>query len=196
MGADIVVHSSTKYLNGHSDVIGGVIVTDDPALDEQLKFLQNALGAVPGPMGAWLVLRGVKTLALRMERHTANAARIAGWLEAHPAIERVLYPGLPSHPQHELACRQMSGFGGMISAVVHGGLPAARSVLQKTKLFALAESLGGVESLIEHPALMTHASVPADVRERLGIGDGLIRLSVGIEHVDDLIGDLEAALTG
>jgi cystathionine gamma-lyase len=195
LGADIVVHSSTKYLNGHSDVIGGVIVTDDPALAEPLSFLQNALGAVPGPMDAWLVLRGVKTLAVRMERHAANAARVAAWLEAHPAIERVIYPGLPSHPQHELAQRQMSGFGGMISAVVRGGLPAARAVLGKTNLFALAESLGGVESLIEHPAIMTHASVPADVREQLGISDGLIRLSVGIEHVEDLIADLEQALT-
>jgi cystathionine gamma-lyase len=146
-------------------------------------------------MDAWLVLRGVKTLAVRMERHAANAARVAAWLEAHPAIERVIYPGLPSHPQHELAQRQMSGFGGMISAVVRGGLPAARAVLGKTNLFALAESLGGVESLIEHPAIMTHASVPADVREQLGISDGLIRLSVGIEHVEDLIADLEQALT-
>jgi cystathionine gamma-lyase len=196
LGADIVVHSSTKYLNGHSDVIGGVIVTDDPELAESLYYLQNAIGAVPGPMDAWLVLRGVKTLVLRMERHAENAARVATWLEAHPAIERVIYPGLPSHPQHELAARQMSGFGGMISAVVKGGLPAARSVLSKTKLFALAESLGGVESLIEHPALMTHASVPADIRARLGISDGLIRLSVGIEHLDDLIADLDQALAG
>jgi cystathionine gamma-lyase len=194
LGADIVVHSTTKYLNGHSDVIGGVIVTDDPQLSEPLYFLQNAIGAVPGPMDAWLVLRGIKTLALRMERHAANAARVAAWLEAHPAVERVIYPGLPSHPQHALAQRQMSGFGGMISAIVRGGLPAARAVLSKTKLFALAESLGGVESLIEHPALMTHASVPADIRQRLGISDGLIRLSVGIEHIDDLIADLEQAL--
>jgi cystathionine gamma-lyase len=145
-------------------------------------------------MDAWLVLRGVKTLALRMERHAANAARVAAWLEAHPAIKRVIYPGLPSHPQHELARCQMTGFGGMISADVRGGLPAARAVLGKTKLFALAESLGGVESLIEHPALMTHASVPPDIRERLGISDGLIRLSVGIEHLDDLLADLDQAL--
>jgi cystathionine gamma-lyase len=194
LGADLVVHSTTKYLNGHSDVIGGAVVTDDSELAEQLRFLQNALGSVPGPMDAWLVLRGIKTLALRMERHAANAARVAAWLEAHPVIERVIYPGLPSHPQHELARRQMSGFGGMISAVVRGGLPAARAFLSRVRLFSLAESLGGVESLIEHPALMTHASVPAEVREQLGISDGLVRLSVGIEHADDLIADLEQAL--
>ncbi|MCA9539597.1 MAG: aminotransferase class I/II-fold pyridoxal phosphate-dependent enzyme [Myxococcales bacterium] len=196
LGADVVVHSCTKYLNGHSDVVMGVIMTRDQAAFERLKFLQKSVGAVPGPLDCFLVLRSTKTLAVRMERHQQNALQIARWLEAHSKIERVLYPGLESHPQHALAKKQMSGFGGMISAVVKGGLPAAEAMLKRTHIFRLAESLGGVESLIEHPGLMTHASVPADVRAELGISDGLIRLSVGIEHVDDQIADLEQALAG
>lgn len=194
LGADVIVHSTTKYLNGHSDVVGGVIITSDDAMAEELAYLQNAVGAVPGPMDCFLTLRGLKTLHVRMARHEENATRIAGWLAGHPAIEGVVYPGLESHPQHELAARQMSGFGGMITAYVAGDLPRARRVLERTKLFALAESLGGVESLIEHPAIMTHASVPAATRAELGISDGLIRLSVGIEDCDDLLADLEYAL--
>jgi len=194
LGADIVVHSTTKYLNGHSDVVGGAIVVDDPALHAQLAYLQNAVGAVPGPLDCFLTLRGLKTLHVRMARHSDNALRIARTLEAHPAVERVLYPGLPSHPQHALAASQMGGFGGMITLVLRGGLEAAKAMLSRTRLFACAESLGGVESLIEHPAIMTHASVPAAHREALGIGDGLVRLSVGIEDVDDLERDLLAAL--
>ncbi|HJW02367.1 MAG TPA: PLP-dependent aspartate aminotransferase family protein [Azospira sp.] len=193
-GFDIVVHSATKYLNGHSDVIAGVAVTANPELAERLGFLQNAAGAVLGPFDAFLALRGLKTLALRMERHCANAEAIARWLEQHPAIEKVHYPGLESHPQHALAQRQMKGFGGMVSAVVKGGLPAAKKLLEHTKIFALAESLGGVESLIELPALMTHASVPAEQRRALGIDDGLVRLSVGVEDLDDLLADLAQAL--
>ncbi len=193
-GFDIVVHSATKYLNGHSDVIAGVAVTARADLAERLAFLQNAAGAVLGPFDAFLALRGLKTLALRMERHCANAEAIARWLEQHPAIEKVHYPGLASHPQHELAKRQMRGFGGMVSAVVKGGLPAAKKLLEHTKIFVLAESLGGVESLIELPALMTHASVPPEQRRRIGIDDGLVRLSVGVEDVEDLLADLEQAL--
>ena len=201
-GFDIVVHSATKYLNGHSDVIAGVAVTTTPELAERLAFLQNAAGAVLGPFDAFLALRGLKTLALRMERHCANALAIARWLEQHPAIEKVHYPGLESHPQHELAQRQMKGepgaksggYGGMVSAVVKGGLPAAKKLLENTQIFALAESLGGVESLIELPALMTHASVPAEQRRALGIDDGLVRLSVGVEDLDDLLADLAQAL--
>ncbi len=191
LGADIVVHSTTKYLGGHSDVVGGAVVTTDAEVYERLKFLQNAVGAVPGPMDCWLVLRGVKTLSLRMERHCANARRIAAMLAEHPAVERVLYPGLPTHPGHEVARRQMRDFGGMISFIVKGGLEAAKRVVTRTKLFALAESLGGVESLIELPALMTHASV-ADSPLRVEVG--LIRLSVGIEDGEDLLDDLRQAL--
>jgi cystathionine gamma-lyase len=192
-GADVVVHSTTKFLNGHSDVIGGALVTNDKALAARLYFLQNAIGAVPAPFDSWLVLRGIKTLALRMKAHEANAMKIAAFLEKHPALEKVIYPGLPSHPQHKLAKKQMSGFGGMISVVVKGGLQSALKFLQSTKLFSLAESLGGVESLIEHPVIMTHASVPKEIREKLGIVDGLVRLSVGIESAEDLIEDLKQA---
>jgi cystathionine gamma-lyase len=195
LGCDIVVHSTTKYINGHSDVIGGAAVVRSPELKEKLAFLQNAVGGVPSPFDAFLTLRGIKTLAVRMERHCANASRIASYLEQHPKISRVFYPGLPSHPQHALAQRQMNGrYGGMVTAVIKGGLPASRRFLERCKLFTLAESLGGVESLIEHPAIMTHASLPEDVRAGLGIDDGLIRLSVGIENVDDLLAELEEAL--
>jgi cystathionine gamma-lyase len=195
LGCDIVVHSTTKYINGHSDVIGGAAVVRSPELKEKLAFLQNAVGGVPSPFDAFLTLRGIKTLAVRMERHCANASRIASYLEQHPKISRVLYPGLPSHPQHALAQRQMNGrYGGMVTAVIKGGLPASRRFLERCKLFTLAESLGGVESLIEHPAIMTHASLPEDVRAGLGIDDGLVRLSVGIENVDDLLAELEEAL--
>jgi cystathionine beta-lyase/cystathionine gamma-synthase len=194
-GIDMVVHSATKYLNGHSDVVAGVaVVGESPDLTEQMRFLQNAVGGVAGPFDSYMALRGLKTLGLRMERHCASAARIAEWLEGHPAIERVHYPGLPSHPQHALAKKQMHGFGGMVSAVVRGGLEPTKRFLENCEIFALAESLGGVESLIEHPAIMTHASVPPEIRAELGIDDGLVRLSVGIEDVDDLIADLDAAL--
>jgi cystathionine gamma-lyase len=198
LGFDIVMHSATKYLNGHSDVVAGVAVVGDNAeVADQMKFLQNAVGAVLGPFDSFLALRGVKTLALRMQRACDSALEIAQWLEKHPAIERVIYPGLASHPQHDLAKRQMTGgFGGIISADVKGGLAPARRMLERTRLFTLAESLGGVESLIEHPAIMTHASIPADQRAALGISDGLIRLSVGIESCRDLISDLDAALSG
>jgi cystathionine gamma-lyase len=198
LGFDIVMHSATKYLNGHSDVVAGVAVVGDNAeVADKMKFLQNAVGAVLGPFDSFLALRGVKTLALRMQRACDSALEIARWLEAHPAIDRVIYPGLESHPQHDLAKRQMtSGFGGIISADVKGGLAPARRMLERTQLFTLAESLGGVESLIEHPAIMTHASIPADQRAALGISDGLIRLSVGIESTRDLISDLDAALSG
>jgi cystathionine gamma-lyase len=198
LGFDVVMHSATKYLNGHSDVVAGVaVVGDNTALADQMKFLQNAVGAVLGPFDSFLALRGVKTLALRMQRACDSALEIARWLEQHPAIERVIYPGLESHPQHDLAKRQMTGgFGGIISADVKGGLAPARKMLERTRLFTLAESLGGVESLIEHPAIMTHASIPADQRAALGISDGLIRLSVGIESCRDLISDLDAALSG
>lgn len=198
LGFDVVMHSATKYLNGHSDVVAGVaVVGDNVELAEQLKFLQNAVGGVLGPFDSFLALRGVKTLALRMQRACDSALEIARFLERHAAIERVIYPGLESHPQHDLARRQMlGGFGGIISAEVKGGLGAARRMLERTRLFTLAESLGGVESLIEHPAIMTHASIPADQRAALGISDGLIRLSVGIESTRDLISDLDAALSG
>lgn len=195
LGFDIVVHSSTKYLNGHSDVIGGIAVVGQNAdLAERLGFLQNSVGAIAGPFDAFLTLRGVKTLALRMERHCSNALELAQWLERQPQVARVYYPGLPSHPQHALACRQMRGFGGMISLDLDTDLAGARRFLEQVKLFALAESLGGVESLIEHPAIMTHASIPAENRARLGIGDGLVRLSVGVEDVEDLRADLAQAL--
>lgn len=196
LGADVVLHSATKYLGGHSDVVLGAVVTSDQAIYEKVKYLQNAIGATPGPMDCYLALRGTKTLAVRMRQHEANAQELAAWLEAHPAVERVIYPGLASHPQHALAARQASGFGGMISVVVRGGLERATRVLERCELFSLAESLGGVESLIEHPAIMTHASIPAPVRAGLGIVDGLIRLSVGIEHVEDLRADLARALEG
>ena len=194
LGCDIVMHSATKYLNGHSDIVGGVAVTANPELAERLSFLHNAVGSVQGPFDSFLALRGLKTLHLRMERSCENALKIARWLEGHPNIEKVIYPGLESHPQHNLAKRQMRGFGGIISAVVKGGLPAATKMLERCELFALAESLGGVESLIEHPAIMTHASIPADKRAELGISDGFIRLSVGVEDVNDLINELDAAL--
>jgi cystathionine gamma-lyase len=190
-GIDAVVHSTTKYLNGHSDVVGGAVLTSDDELAARLRFLQNAVGAVPGPMDAFLVLRGLKTLPVRMERHARNALQVARHLEGHPQVERVSYPGLASHPQHALAARQMSGFGGMLTFVLRGGLPAARAFLETVRVFACAESLGGVESLIEHPAIMTHASVPPETRRRLGIADGLIRASVGIESAEDLVEDLE-----
>ena len=195
-GFDIVVHSTTKYLNGHSDAIGGAaIVRADADLEERIAYLQNAAGGVSGPFDSFLTLRGIKTLALRMERHCANALQIAAFLESHPRIERVYYPGLASHPQHALAQRQMAGgYGGIVTAVLRGGLEAARRALERCHLFALAESLGGVESLIEHPAIMTHASLPAAMRQSLGIGDGLIRLSVGVEDVNDLVAELKAAL--
>ncbi len=191
LGADIVVHSTTKYLGGHSDVIGGFAATNDPTVAERLQFLQNALGGVPGPFDSWLVLRGLKTLAVRMRQHCANARRIAAHLEIHPAVERVLYPGLESHPQHDVASSQMDDFGGMVSFLVAGSEEDAREVVRSTEIWQLAESLGGVESLIELPGVMTHAST-ADSPFR--VPDNLIRLSVGIESVDDLIGDLDAAL--
>jgi len=191
LGADFAVHSTTKYLGGHSDVVGGAILTSDNEAYQQLKFLQNAIGAVPGPLDCWLVLRGLKTLALRMERHCANARRIAVFLAEHPAVARVHYPGLATDPGHTLAVRQMRDFGGMISFVLKGSETAARQMVTSTRLFALAESLGGVESLIEHPASMTHASV-AD--SALAVDPGLVRLSVGVEHIEDLLADLEQAL--
>ena len=195
LGFDIVVHSTTKYLNGHSDVIGSAAILRDDTWTERLAFLQNAVGAVPGPFDAFLTLRGIKTLALRMERHCGNAMHVAAWLEEHPKVARVIYPGLASHPQHSLAARQMNGrFGGMVTAVLKGGLAASRRFLERCELFTLAESLGGVESLIEHPAIMTHASLPAEVRASLGIDDGLVRLSVGIESIDDLLAELKYAL--
>ena len=194
-GFDMVMHSATKYLNGHSDIVGGIVVVGDrPELHERMTFLQNAVGAVAGPFDSFLALRGLKTLALRMERHCRNAAAVAAWLEKHPKVARVYYPGLKSHPQHALAQRQMHGFGGMVTAILKGTLADARRFLERCQIFALAESLGGVESLIEHPAIMTHASLPADVRTSLGISDNLVRLSVGIEDVDDLSADLEQAL--
>ncbi|ANA70773.1 TPA: cystathionine gamma-synthase [Pseudomonas aeruginosa] len=195
LGFDVVVHSTTKYLNGHSDVIGGIaIVGDNPDLRERLGFLQNSVGAISGPFDAFLTLRGVKTLALRMERHCSNALALAQWLERQPQVARVYYPGLASHPQHELAKRQMRGFGGMISLDLRCDLAGSRRFLENVRIFSLAESLGGVESLIEHPAIMTHASIPAETRAELGIGDSLIRLSVGVEALEDLQTDLAQAL--
>ena len=194
LGADIVVHSATKYLGGHSDVIGGTLVVNRDDLFERLSFLQNAVGGVPGPMDAWLVLRGIKTLAIRMREHEHNARQVAAFLVGHPKVARVFYPGLADHPQRDLARRQMSGFGGMISFEVKGGLEPARRVVERTRLFTLAESLGGVESLIELPAAMTHASIPAETRRAHGVADGLVRASVGIEDVADLISDLDRAL--
>jgi len=194
LGADLVVHSTTKYLGGHSDVVGGAIVTNDADWHARLSFLQNAVGAVPAPWDCFLALRGTKTLHLRMERHCENALKIARRLEKHRRVSKVIYPGLESHPQHALAKRQMKAFGGMVSFVMDAPLAEVREALGRFEIFALAESLGGVESLVEHPAIMTHASVPKENREKLGISDGLIRLSVGVEHVDDLIADLENAL--
>jgi cystathionine gamma-lyase len=197
-GFDIVMHSATKYLNGHSDVVLGIAVVsgESPheALADRLGYLQNAIGGVTGPFDSFLVLRALKTLPLRMERHCENAAAVADYLAGHEKIERVYYPGLPGHPNHEVAARQMHGFGGMVSAVIKGGLEPARRFLERCEIFSLAESLGGVESLIEHPAIMTHASIPAEIRARIGVDDGLVRLSVGVEDVDDLIADLENAL--
>ncbi|MGV3616844.1 MAG: cystathionine gamma-synthase [Fimbriimonas sp.] len=201
LGADIVMHSMTKYLNGHSDVVMGALMFNDlkpegqeEGLYARLKFLQNAVGAVPGPFDCFLVLRGLKTLAVRMERHAENAQKVAEFLEAHPKVERVLYPGLASHPQHEIASRQTDGHGGMLTFLIRGGLDEARHFLESVKLFTLAESLGGVESLIEHPAIMTHASIPAETRREIGILDNLVRVSVGIEHIDDILADLDQAL--
>ena len=195
LGADIVVHSATKYLNGHSDMVGGIAVVGDNAdLAEKLAFLQNSVGAIQGPFDSFLALRGLKTLPLRMKAHCDNALALAQWLETQSMIEKVIYPGLPSHPQHALAKRQMQGFGGIVSIVLKGGFEAARRFCERTELFTLAESLGGVESLVNHPAVMTHASVPRERRERLGISDALVRLSVGIEDEADLCGDLDQAL--
>jgi cystathionine gamma-lyase len=193
-GADLVLHSATKYLNGHSDMVGGIVVAATAELSERMAFLQNSIGAIAGPFDSFLALRGLKTLSLRMKAHCTNAMDLATWLDKHPAINRVISPGLKSHPQHALARRQMDGFGGIISVEVSGGLRKARRVLERCELFALAESLGGVESLIEHPGMMTHASIPVANRKRLGISDGLIRLSVGVEHVEDLRRELAAAL--
>ena len=194
LGCDIVMHSATKFINGHSDMVGGIAVCSDDALAERLAYLQNSIGAVAGPFDSFLALRGVKTLDVRMERHCKSSMRIARWLEQDSRVERVLYPGLESHPQHALACSQMSDFGGIVTFFVAGGLDEARTFLERCRLFALAESLGGVESLVDHPAIMTHASVPEDRRAELGISDQLIRLSVGIEDADDLIADLDQAL--
>ena len=196
-GATIVMHSATKYLNGHSDMVGGVaIVGDNAEVAEKMTFLQNAIGGVQGPFDSFLALRGLKTLHLRMKAHCANALELAEWLQTHPAVEKVIYPGLKSHPQRELASRQMNGFGGIVSVYVKGGLDATRRMMERCHLFGLAESLGGVESLINHPAIMTHASVPPENRARLGIHDNLVRLSVGIEDVADLRAELEHALAG
>ncbi|TAL88421.1 MAG: PLP-dependent transferase [Rhodanobacter sp.] len=193
-GADLVLHSATKYINGHSDMVGGIVVAGSQELAEPLGFLQNSVGAVAGPFDAFLAMRGLKTLHLRMKAHCESALELAKWLEKHPAVERVIYPGLKSHPQHALAKRQMDGYGGIISIEVKGGLKKAKRMLERCTLFALAESLGGVESLIEHPAIMTHASVPAANRKRLGISDGLVRLSVGVENIADLRLELDEAL--
>jgi cystathionine gamma-lyase len=192
-GADVVLHSTTKYLNGHSDMVGGLLVTSRDDLAERLGFIQNAAGGVPGPMDCWLALRGIKTLPLRMRQHDLNGRRIAEWLSRQALVNKVYYPGLPSHPQHELACRQMSGFGGMISLDL-GDPERARRFVEHTRIFALAESLGGVESLVGHPATMTHASVPLAMREAMGLTESLVRLSCGIEDTDDLIGDLDQAM--
>lgn len=196
LGFDIVVHSATKYLNGHSDCVSGVaVVGDNQELAEKMAYLQNSIGGVAGPFDSFLVLRGLKTLAIRMERHSENAMKIAKWLSQHKKVNRVIYPGLSSHPQHDLAKQQMGLFGGMISVDLHCSLAETKTILERFQIFALAESLGGVESLIEHPAIMTHASVPKTQREKLGITDGFIRISVGIENVDDLIADIEQALS-
>ncbi|MEM9619652.1 MAG: cystathionine gamma-synthase [Pseudomonadota bacterium] len=195
-GADIVMHSATKYLGGHSDVIGGVLVVNDKDLGERLAFLQNSIGGIQAPFDSFLALRGLKTLALRLERSSQNAMALAEWFDAHPAIDRVVYPGLKSHPGHEVAKRQMDAFGGMVTIFLKGGLDAAKAMLERVELFTLAESLGGVESLIEHPGIMTHASIPPERRAELGVDDALVRLSVGVESIDDLRRDLENALAG
>ena len=194
LGADLVVHSTTKYLGGHSDVVGGAVIVNEAALGDRVAFLQNANGGTPGPFDSWLTLRGVKTLGLRMERHCQNAQTVAEWLEQHPRVRKVVYPGLPSHPQHALAQRQMRAGGGMVTAVLDGGIDQARKFLSTVRVFTLAESLGGVESLIEHPGIMTHASIPPERRAAIGIDDSLVRLSVGVEHVQDQLADLEQAL--
>ncbi|HMS55807.1 MAG TPA: cystathionine gamma-synthase [Fimbriimonadaceae bacterium] len=194
LGADVVMHSMTKYINGHSDVVMGALMLTDQSRCEQLKFLQNAIGATPGPFDCFLVLRGIKSLAVRMQRHGENAQRLAQFLSEHPKVERVIYPGLQSHPQHELASNQARGYGGMLSFYLRGGLHEASNFLSSVRLFTLAESLGGVESLIEHPAIMTHASLPPEIREASGISDNFIRVSVGLEHIDDLIADINQAL--
>ena len=194
-GFDLVLHSATKYLNGHSDVIGGMLVTNKSSVAEKLAFIQNTAGGIAGPFDSYLAMRGVKTLAVRMERHCSNALELAHWLDEHSKVEQVIYPGLASHPQHELAKKQMKAFGGMLSFELTGGLRAALSLLESTQLITLAESLGGVESLIEHPASMTHAAIPQAIREQAGITEGLIRLSVGIEDVSDLKADLQQGLT-
>ncbi|SFK45574.1 cystathionine gamma-synthase [Lysobacter sp. cf310] len=195
LGAHLVMHSATKYLNGHSDIVGGmVVVGDDAGIAEQMTFLQNAIGGVQGPFDSFLALRGLKTLHLRMKAHCENAQALAEWLQSHPSVEKVIYPGLSSHPQHELAKRQMHGFGGMVSILVKGGMDGARRMMERCELFAIAESLGGVESLINHPAVMTHASIPPDRRAALGIADNLVRLSVGVEDLADLRAELEGAL--
>ena len=195
LGANLVMHSATKYLNGHSDIVGGMIVVgDDAELAEKMTFLQNAVGGVQGPFDSFLALRGLKTLHLRMRAHCDSALELAQWLEAHPKVEKVIYPGLASHPHHALAKRQMAGFGGMVSIYVKGGFDGARRMMERCRLFAVAESLGGVESLVNHPAVMTHASVPAENRARLGIHDNLVRLSVGVEDVEDLRAELDDAL--
>jgi len=194
LGADIVMHSATKFINGHSDMVGGIVATSSDKLAKRLGYLQNSIGAVSGPFDSFLALRGVKTLDVRMERHCRSAMQIAAWLEAHDSVESVLYPGLESHPQHELAREQMPGFGGIVTFFIKGDLEDARRFLERCRVFSLAESLGGVESLVDHPAIMTHASVPSSERAKLGISDTLIRLSVGIEDVDDLIADLDQAL--
>ncbi len=197
LGAHLVMHSATKYLNGHSDIVGGVLVVgDDSELEEQMTFLQNSVGGVQGPFDSFLAMRGLKTLHLRMKAHCANALELAQWLETHPAVDKVIYPGLASHPQHALARRQMDGFGGIVSVYIKGGRDAAVKMMERCKLFALAESLGGVESLINHPAIMTHASVPPERRAALGIADNLVRLSVGVEDVADLRAELDASLRG
>jgi len=194
LGADMVLHSLTKYINGHSDVVGGAIMLSDQTQFDKLWYLQNSMGPSQSPFDSWLVLRGVKTLALRMRAHESNAIEIAKYLEAHPKVDKVIYPGLESHPQHELAKSQMSGFGGMLSVYIKGGLSESKIFLEEVKLFALAESLGGVESLIEHPAIMTHASVPIEERTKLGIADNFVRISVGVEDLEDLVADLARAL--
>jgi cystathionine gamma-lyase len=195
LGADIVVHSTTKYMGGHSDVVGGAVVTSDPDFYEAMKFYQNAAGGVPGPFDSWIVLRGLKTLAVRMRQHEENALAVAQFLQGHPEVDTVNYPGLPSHPQHELAKKQMSGFSGMVSFTLKGGAEAAYAAVQKTEVFHFAESLGGVESLITHPATMTHAAIPHEQREARGVTDCLMRLSVGIEDKEDLIADLDRAIS-
>lgn len=194
LGADIVVHSVTKFINGHSDVVMGVVATNDDALHTRLRFLQNSMGAVPAPFDCYMAMRGLKTLHVRMEAHARNAMTVASFLEGHPKIERVIYPGLKSHPQHKIASEQMTGYGGMITFFLRGGISESRAFLENLKLFALAESLGAVECLAEHPAIMTHASVPAEQRKKLGISDSLVRLSVGIENIEDIMADLKTAL--